>query len=144
MEKINSEVLCEIKIHRPKARRLKTTTKISEKSSLASSISTVNSESSQNHFNNEQIKNNFENVSLEEIKADFQIFSENLEIEELHNEITAILSNPINYEKKEKMIQRCENPLKTNLEKLTESYFEDMIEELNSIDSNGKEDNYEN
>ena len=42
------------------------------------------------------------------------------------------------------MIQRCENPLKTNLEKLTESYFEDMIEELNSINSNGKEDNYEN
>ena len=81
---------------------------------------------------------------MEEIKADFQIFSENLEIEELHNEITAILSNPINYEKKEKMIQRCENPLKTNLEKLTESYFEDMIEELNSINSNGKEDNYEN
>ena len=136
-----NDSLNEIKIHKPKAVRLCPSSKKNGKSSLSSSTSTVNSEISINQFNVEETKIDLENITIEEINTDFFIYGEYLEEEECHNELYDIINssseNEIkeeNFEKKDtKKVKRCENPLKKELEMLKNSYFDELMEELNDL-----------
>ena len=131
----------EIKIHKPKAKRLCPSSKKGLKSSLSSSISTINSEINMNHLNLEENKNDLENISLEEINTDFMIFGLSLEEEECHNELYDILNNSLENESKEEhfekknihKVKRCENPLKKEIEMLEQTYFDDLIEDFNDL-----------
>ena len=130
----------EVKIHKPKAVRLCPSSKKSKKSSLSSSTSTVNSEISINQFNAEETKIDLENITIEEINTDFFIYGQYLEEEECHNELYDIINNTLeneikekNNEKDTKKVKRCENPLKKELEMLENSYFDELIEELNDL-----------
>ena len=134
----------EIKIHKPKAIRLCPSSKKSAKSSLSSSTSTVNSEISINQFNGEETKEtkiDLENITIEEINTDFFIYGQYLEEEECHNELYNIINSSSengikekNFEKKDiKKVKRCENPLKKELEMLDNSYFGELMEELNDL-----------
>ena len=130
----------EVKIHKPKAVRLCPSSKKSKKSSLSSSTSTANSEISINQFNFDEIKIDLENITIEEINNDFFLYGEYLEEEECHNELYDIINNSLenekekNLEKKDtKKIKRCENPLKKELEILENSYFDELMEELNDL-----------
>ena len=134
----------EVKIHKPKAVRLCPSSKKSTKNSLSSSTSTANSEISINQFNGEETKEtkiDLENITIEEINTDFFIYGQYLEEEECHNELYDIINNSseneikeINIEKKDiKKVKRCENPLKKELEMLENSYFDELMEELNDL-----------
>ena len=131
----------EIKIHKPKAIRLCPSSKKSAKSSLSSSTSTVNSEISINRFNAEETKIDLENITIEEINTDFFIYGQYLEEEECHNELYNIINSSSengikekNFEKKDiKKVKRCENPLKKEIEMLENSYFDELMEELNDL-----------
>ena len=125
----------EIQINRPKIRKICLDVKKSGKTSLASSTSTENSETDMNKNKSEEIKPNFEKVTLDEINSDFCSLITNLEAEELRNEINDILSKEYKEEENETKIERCHNPLKMNIEKMNDSYFDDMIEELNQNES---------
>ena len=133
----------EVKIYKPKVVRLCPSQK-STKSSLSSSTSTVNSELSINQFIAEETKEtkiDLENITIEEINTDFFIYGQYLEEEECHNELYDIINNSSENEIKEKNIEkkdiqkvkRCENPLKKELETLENSYFDELMEELNDF-----------
>ena len=129
--------LNEIKICRPKPKRLyPNSKKCNLKSSLRSSISTVNSEINAQKSNGLETKIDLENISLEEINTDFCIFNQFLEEELCYNELYDILNNS-NDDKSKKLknknfprIKRCENPLKKELENLKSSYFDELIADL--------------
>jgi len=145
----------EVKIIKPKPVKLcQNSKKRSLKSSLTSSTSTVNSEKNMNQNNIEETKIDLENISLDEINSDFFLCTQYLEEEECQNEICEILNNSIengggdegNLKEKEKdgvKIKRCENPLKKNLDNLTCSYFDDLIEDFNNMifEENKKDEN---
>jgi len=136
-----NDSLNEIKILKPKAVRLCPSSKKSGKNSLSSSTSTVNSEISINQFNVEETKIDLENITIEEINTDFFIYGEYLEEEECHNELYDIINSSSENEIKEKncekkdikKVKRCENPLKKELEMLENSYFDELMEELNDL-----------
>ena len=71
----------ELKIYKPKAVRLCPSSKNSTKSSLSSSTSTANSETSINQFNFDQTKIDFKNINIEEINNVLFIYGEYLEEE---------------------------------------------------------------
>ena len=131
----------EVKIHKPKAVRLCPSSKKSTKCSLSSSTSTANSEISINQFNAEETKIDLENITIEEINTDFFIYGQYLEEEECHNELYDIINNSSEndikekyFEKKDtKKVKRCENPLKKELEILENSYFDELMEDLNDL-----------
>ena len=135
----------EVKIYKPKPVRLyQNSKKRNLKSSLASSTSTVNSEKNMNQNNTEETKIDLENISIDEINTDFFLCSQYLEEVDCQNEICDILNNSAengnddkeNLNEKEKdslKIKRCENPLKKNLDNLTCSYFDDLIEDFNNM-----------
>ena len=131
----------EVKIYRPKPVRVCPSSKKYTKSSLSSSTSTANSEISVAQINSQETKIDLENVSIEEINADFFLFNEYLEEEECRNELSDIINNYSDNQKQEKYsenkdfkrIKRCENPLKRDLEMLKSSYFDELIEDLNEF-----------
>ena len=97
-----------------------------------------------NQNNIEETKIDLDNISLDEINTDFFLYGQYLEEEECQNEICDILNNSFengnddkeNIDEKEKdktKIKRCENPLKLNLDNLTCSYFDDLIEDFNKM-----------
>ena len=157
MEETNNmnDSFSEVKIIKPKPVRLcQNSKKKSLKTSLTSSTSTVHSEKNMNQNNFEETKIDLENISLDEIESDFFLCTQYLEEEECHNEICDILNNSTgnenededNLKEKEKdttKIKRCENPLKKNLDNLTCSYFDDLIEDFNNMifEENKKDEN---
>ena len=112
----------EVKIHKPKAVRLCPSSKKSTKCSLSSSTSTANSEISINQFNAEETKIDLENISIEEINTDFFICSQALEEEQCHEELYDIMNNSMERENK-----------KENLEMMSNSYFDELIDDLNDL-----------
>ena len=150
--KIISDSLNEVKIFKPKPIRRCPVSKKSLKSSLSSSTSTANSEINMNQINVEKTKIDFENISLEEINTDFFLCGQYLEEEECLNELFDILNNSVDHENEEEnikkkknvhKIKRCENPLKKELEMLSVSYFDDLMEDFNEFEckqSKGDED----
>ena len=136
-----SESFKEVKIHKPKAVRVCPKRKI-KNSPSSSSTSSSSSEKSQNHFNSEDTKNiltNLDNISIEEINNDFFIYGQNLEEEECHNELLNILNcSPENNEidsdgENTPKIKRCKNPYEKNFENIKDSYFNNLINELNTM-----------
>jgi hypothetical protein len=146
-----NDSLTEVKIHKPTPVRLCPNSKKSLKSSLSSSTSTVNSEMSMNQFNVEETKIDLENISIEEINTDFFMFNQALEEEQCHEELYEIINSSIekeneNEEKKLEVkieikeipkVKRCENPLKQQLEMMNDSYFDDLIDDLNDLNCEG-------
>ena len=139
--KNSNDSFSEVKIHKPKPIRLCPNSKKSNKSSLSSSTSTVNSEINSIQFNIEETKIDLENISIEEINTDFFICSQALEEEQCHEELYDIMNNSMekenkkeNLEKKDSLkVKRCENPLKENLEMMSNSYFDELIDDLNDL-----------
>jgi len=139
--KNSNDSFSEVKIHKPKPIRLCPNSKKSNKSSLSSSTSTVNSEINSIQFNIEETKIDLENISIEEINTDFFICSQALEEEQCHEELYDIMNNSTerenkkeNLEKKDSIkVKRCENPLKENLEMMSNSYFDELIDDLNDL-----------
>ena len=131
----------EVIIYKPKPVKLCPSSKKSLKSSLSSSISTINSEIAFSQFNVEETKIYLENVSIEEINTDFLLYSQYLEEEEVHNELFDILSNPLNNKKDETnnmkkdfpKIKRCENPPEKIFEMIKVSYFDELMEDFNEL-----------
>ena len=134
-----NDSLNEVKIHKPKAVRLCPRSKKSSKSSLSSSTSTVNSEVNMNQFNGEETKIDLENISIEEINTDFFIYGQCLEEEECQNELYDILNNSAENnedqeeENNEPKVKRCKNPIKEDIEMLKNSYFDNLIDEINDL-----------
>ena len=139
--KNSNDSFSEVKIHKPKPIRLCPNSKKSNKSSLSSSTSTVNSEINSIQFNIEETKIDLENISIEEINTDFFICSQALEEEQCHEELYDIMNNSTerenkkeNLEKKDTIkVKRCENPLKENLDMMSNSYFDELIDDLNDL-----------
>ena len=139
--KNSNDSFSEVKIHKPKPIRLCPNSKKSNKSSLSSSTSTVNSEINSIQFNIEETKIDLENISIEEINTDFFICSQALEEEQCHEELYDIMNNSTekenkkeNLEKKDSIkVKRCENPLKENLDMMSNSYFDELIDDLNDL-----------
>jgi len=139
--KNSNDSFSEVKIHKPKPIRLCPNSKKSNKSSLSSSTSTVNSEINSIQFNIEETKIDLENISIEEINTDFFICSQALEEEQCHEELYDIMNNSMerenkkeNLEKKDSIkVKRCENPLKENLDMMSNSYFDELIDDLNDL-----------
>lgn len=130
----------EIKLYKPKAVRLCPTRK-NKKTPHSSSSSSSNSDKSQNQFNSEDSKNIFtslDKISIEEINNDFFIYGQNLEEEECQNELLNILNSPKNNEtdsdgENTPKIKRCRNPYEKNFDNIEDSYFNNLINELNTM-----------
>ena len=134
--KNNDESFGEVKIIKPKAIRLCPSRKI-KKSPSSSSTSSTNSDKSQNKFFSDNQKNifpNLDNISIEEINKDFCNYGENLDEEICHNELLDIMNNDIDlfFENIPK-IKRCKNPNEKNNEILKDSYYNNLINELNDL-----------
>ena len=129
----------EVKIIKPKAVRVCPNSRKNLKSSLSSSTSTVNSELNMNQVNSEEIKIDLENISIEEINTDFFIYGQCLEEEECQNELYDILNNSAENnedqeeENNEPKVKRCKNPIKEDIEMLKNSYFDNLIDEINDL-----------
>ena len=145
--KANNDSFTEVKIHKPTPVRLCPNSKKILKSSISSSTSTINSEISLNQFNLEETKIDLENISIEEINTDFFICSQALEEEQCHEELYDILNNSaekenedeeiklkLNLAKKDtQKVKRCENPLKQQLEMMSDSYFDELMDDFNDL-----------
>ncbi len=137
--KNNNDSLDEVKIFKPKPIRCCPVKKV-KKSPSSSSSTSSNSEKSQNYYiSNISDKNtlsNLDNISIEEINNDFFNYGENLEEELCHNE----LLNIINFQRNNNSdtdnenlpkIKRCKNHYEKNIEFIEESYFNNLMDELN-------------
>ena len=99
------------------------------KNLYSSSSSSSNSDRSQNKFS-------LDKISIEEINNDFFVFDQNLEEEECHSELLNILNSQkikeIDSEGEDiPKIKRCKNPYKNNFDNMQDSYFNNLINELN-------------
>ena len=139
----------EIKLYKPKAVRLNPKTKISLKTSLSTSTSTLNSEINMNQYNVEELKVDLDNISIEEINSDFFTYRQYLEEQECHDELNDIMNNLKENEEmqereeiNEPKIKRSGNPLKSQIEieNIKDSYFDELMEEINNLYSNQSEE----
>ena len=136
--KDNTESSNEVKIYKPKPIR-RCRVKKMKKSPSSSSTSSSNSEKSQNHCISDSSKNilaNLDDISIEEINNDFFNYGENLEEELCHNELLNIIysseNNDTNNNNSPK-IKRCKNPYENNIEFMKDSYYNNLMNEFNSI-----------
>ena len=135
-EKVQENSLSKVKILKPKAiRRCKKSKKI-----LKSSISSTNSNSKKSSeikiFDGEETKIELENISIDEINTDFIMYGEKNEEEECFNELSDIINNGCETKKKKSksnIIKRCKNPLKTEIEMMQESYFDELIRDFEAF-----------
>ena len=136
-----NEPLNEIKIYKPKPKRLCPKRKSKKVSISPSSSSTLNSEKSQIQIDIKETKvdlTNLDNISIEEINNDFLIYGQNLEEEECQNELWTILNNCSENNFSETIVQnipkRCKNTIKEkNFECLKESNIDDLFDEINCM-----------
>ena len=138
----------EIKIYKPKPKRLCPPRKKINKPSSPSSSSTSNSEKNQIQFEIEESKmkiTNLNNISLEEINNDFFIYGQNLEEEECQNELWNILNNYSDNNFSEKInqniskIKRCKNTFEEKtFEFLNDADMDDLFNEFNDMISSQK------
>ena len=141
----NTESFNEVKIIKPKVVRKCPSRKIkkSPSSSSSSSSNSSNSEKNQKLFCPDDSKNKFINldkISIEEINNDFFNFGESLEEELCQNELLDILNNDRNADNENiHKIKRCKKPYEKNLEFIKDSYFNNLINELNDLYSSQME-----
>jgi len=129
-EKNVSESFNEIKLYKPKAVRVCPKRK-NKKNPYSSSSSSSNSDRSQNKFS-------LDKISIEEINNDFFVYGQNLEEEECHSELLNILNSQKNKEidsegEETPKIKRCKNPYENNFDNIQDSYFNNLINELNTM-----------
>ena len=133
-----NDSLNEIKIYKPKPKRLCPPRKKINKSSSATSSSSSNSEKCQILFDIEESKINLNDISIEEINNDFFLYGQNLEEEECQNELCNILnnssennfSNKINHNNSNK-IKRCKNKFEEkNFEYLNSLEIDDLFKDM--------------
>ena len=140
--KENTESFNEVKIIKPKVVRKCPSRKI-KKSPSSSSSNSSNSEKNQIHFCQDESKNtltNLDKISIEEINNDFFNFGENLEEELCQNEILNILNNDRDADNENiHKIKRCKKPYEKNIEFMKDSYFTNLINELNDLYSSQME-----
>ena len=139
------EPINEIKIYRPKPKRLFPSRNSKKRSSQSSSSSSSSSEKSQIRCEMKEAKSkltNFDNISIEEINRDFYFYGLNLEEEECQNELYNILNNSeknfseSNFQNIPK-IKRCKREInEEKLEFLKDSDVDDLFNELNNIYKN--------
>jgi hypothetical protein len=140
------EPINEIKIYRPKPKRLFPSRKNKKRFSQSSASSSSSSENNQIRYEMKKAKNrlnNFDNISIEEINRDFYFYGLNLEEEECQNELYNILNNSsennfseLNFQNIPK-IKRCKRQInEENLEYLKDSDVDDLFNELNNIYKN--------
>ena len=138
----SNESFKEIKIYKPKPKRL-CPPKKKIKNSSSSSSSSSNSEKSPIQFDLEDIKmklTNLDKIILEEINNDFLICEKNLEEEECQNELWNIMNNSsenyfseLNIHNNPK-IKRCNNAYEEkNFEYLKECDIDELFNEFNSM-----------
>ena len=125
---ISQNSLSEEKIHKPKAKRLCPSNKISRNSS---SITTISSKSISEKFDeNQNFQTDLNEISLDEINNDFQ----NLEEEQCQNELFNILLNSGKQNCDESScecneIERAQNPFEKNIALLNDEFFDNLINE---------------
>ena len=129
-EKNVSASFNEIKLYKPKAVRVCPKRKIM-KNLYSSSSSSSNSDRSQNKFS-------LDKISIEEINNDFFVYAQNFEEEKCHSELLNILNSHKNKEidsegEDTPKIKRCKNPYKNNFDNLQDSFFNNLINELNTM-----------
>ena len=142
-KKENNDSFNEVKIYKPKARRLCPQRKKIKCASLKSSSTSSNSEKSQIQLNIEETKmklTNLDNISLDEINNDFLFYELNLEEAECHDELWNILNNSSennfsmsDYQNIPK-IKRCKNKIEqTHIDFLKECDIDELFNEYNSM-----------
>ena len=147
MIETKDDSLNEIKIYKPKPRKL--CNKKKKIKSILSPFSLSNSISQKKNikYNKEESKmrfTNFDNISIEEINKDFLIYGENLEEEECLNELWNILNNSSENNISESnnqnipKIQRCKNSIN---EYIKENKIDNLFNEFNMF-KNSLEDKY--
>ena len=124
----------DVVIYKPKAIKKCKSKKLKSKSLRSSTNSTTHSETFCNLYEEEEIKCDFKNITIDEINLDFYLINQIIEEEECQDEICQILENSSKNEKKQTIhkIERTKNPIKENLEQMKVSYFNELIEELGS------------
>ena len=125
----SSDSVQEVKIHRPKPKRLCP----SNKNSRNSSTTTISSNSNSEKFVIERnIQSNLNEISIDEINKDFILFGQNLEDEECQNEIWNILNNSLKENLNDSSeIERAKNPFEKNMSYLNDAFFDNLINENN-------------
>ena len=135
-EKIQEDSFSKMKIIKPKAtRRCKKSKKIL-KSSISSTSSNSKKSSEIKIFNGEEANIELDNISIDEINADFFLYEQkNEEEEECFNELNDLISAPKDLRKSSKSdkIKRCKNPIKDELEMMQESYFDELIQDFQAF-----------
>ena len=134
-EKNQEDSFSKMKIIKPKAtRRCKKSKKIL-KSSISSTSSNSKKSSEIKIFNGEEANIELDNISIDEINADFFLYEQKNEEEECFNELNDLISAPKDLRKSSKSskIKRCKNPLKDELEMMQESYFDELIQDFQAF-----------
>ena len=134
-EKVQDDSFSKVKILKPKAiRRCKKSKKIL-KSSISSTSSNSKKSSEIKIFNGEEANIELDNISIDEINADFFLYEQKNEEEECFNELNDLISAPKDLRKSSKSdkIKRCKNPIKDELEMMQESYFDELIQDFQAF-----------
>ena len=134
-EKIQEDSFSKMKIMKPKAtRRCKKSKKIL-KSSISSTSSNSKKSSEIKIFKGEEANIELDNISIDEINADFFLYEQKNEEEECFNELNDLISAPKDLRKSSKSdkIKRCKNPIKDELEMMQESYFDELIQDFQAF-----------
>ena len=86
-------------------------------------------------FNGEEANIELDNISIDEINADFFLYEQKNEEEECFNELNDLISAPKDLRKSSKSdkIKRCKNPIKDELEMMQESYFDELIQDFQAF-----------
>ena len=140
------EPINEIKIYRPKPKRLFHTRKNKKSNSQSSSSSNSSSEKIQIRYEMKEAKarlTNFDNISIEEINRDFYFYGLNSEEEECQNELYNILNNfsennvfETNTQNIPKIKRFKREINEENLEYLKDNDVDDLFNELNNTYKN--------
>ena len=105
------------------------------KSSISSTSSNSKKSSEIKIFNGEEANIELDNISIDEINADFFLYEQKNEEEECFNELNDLISAPKDLRKSSKSdkIKRCKNPIKDELEMMQESYFDELIQDFQAF-----------
>ena len=141
MTETKDDSLNEVKIYKPKPKKLCNKRKKIKSITFPSFLSGLNSEKNNIKYDKEESRmkfTNFDNISIEEINKDFLIYGENMEEEECLNELWNILNNSsenniseLNNQKIPK-VKRCKNSIKEkNINFLKENNIDNLYNEIN-------------
>ena len=134
-DKVQEDSFSKVNIIKPKAVRIYKKSKKLLKSSISSTSSNSKKSSEIKIFNGEEANIELDNISIDEINADFFLYEQKNEEEECFNELNDLISAPKDLRKSSKSdkIKRCKNPIKDELEMMQESYFDELIQDFQAF-----------